>query len=55
MFWQFHAIMLPETEKENVEAAAAAIKEESITYNADTTVMNGFVAWDSSSTKRPLL
>ena len=42
-----------ETEKEKpVEAAAAAIKEESITYNADTTVMNGFVAWDSSSTKR---
>ncbi len=32
--------------------AKPAIKEGNITYMADTTSMNGFVAWDSSTTKR---
>lgn len=43
------------TENKTGEATATAkpaIKEENITYMADTTSMNGFVAWDSSTTKR---
>lgn len=37
---------------ETAATSKPAIKEENITYMADTTSMNGFVAWDSSTTKR---
>src|SRR5689334_21571779 len=42
----------PETKK----TAASGIKEETVTYTADSVTMNGYVAYDSGSTdKRPVV
>ncbi len=40
------------TKSEEVKAISPVIKEEAVSYNADTVTMNGFVAYDESTDKK---